>query len=248
LASGSTGNAILLRGPRPILLDAGLPTGALEARLAEAGCAPHDLGGIILTHEHSDHARGAADLARRHSVPLVATPGTLAAVPSAGEERLALPYGQDLDLHGFHVRLFPVAHDAAQPAGVRVERGGRALAYLTDAGHHTDDVAAALSGAHHLLIESNHDPDLLRHGPYPERLKRRIEGGRGHLSNDACGSLLARVVDERTRRVLLHHLSRTNNTPELALATTHAILHRGARPVPELLAAPPRGPFGPFPF
>lgn len=160
--------------------------------------------------------------------------------------RRILQVGEDASLAHFTLSLFPVEHDAAQPAGVRIKNGNAALGYLTDTGRVTPSIFAGLEGCTQLLVESNYDPDMLRHGTYPQPLKRRISGGRGHLSNDACGALLRQVITPRTERVVLHHLSRYNNTPELALATNHAILHRARVQAPDMLAAPPDGPFGPF--
>lgn len=137
-------------------------------------------------------------------------------------------------------------HDAAQPAGVRIDDEDGSFGFLTDAGRITPAIVGALRGCRNLIVESNHDPDLLRHGPYPEPLKRRIAGSRGHLSNDACGALLSRVVTAATRRVVLHHLSRFNNTPGLALASAHARLHRAGLTPPGLAAARPDVPTGPF--
>lgn len=218
----------------------------MEQRLRAVGVDPGRLNAILLTHEHSDHSRGAPRLATDHGVPVLATPGTLAALPPGEYEKRPVAYGVTTAVGDHEVSFFPVEHDSAEPAGIRLSRLGRVLAYLTDTGHVTPAVESGLHGAHHLLVESNHDPDLLRTGPYPERLKRRIQGGLGHLSNDACGALLGRILDPGVRRVVLHHLSRLNNTPELAVATNAAILHRLGRLPPALVAAPPDGPFGPF--
>ena len=246
LGSGSSGNAILVGGSRPWLIDAGLRAPLLEAHVRACGQDPARLAGMVLTHEHADHARGAARLSAVYGVPVYGTEGTLAALPGGDYERRPMAYGAPFSLAGATLELFPVLHDAAEPSGVRLERAGRSLTYLTDAGQATPTLIGALRGANHFLIESNHDPDLLRSGPYPEMLKRRIRSGHGHLSNDACGDLLAQTLTSDVRRVVLHHLSRMNNTPELALATNHAILHRrGLRPI-EMVAAPPNGPFGPF--
>jgi len=246
LGSGSSGNAILVGGSRPWLIDAGLRAPLLEAHVRACGQDPARLAGMVLTHEHADHARGAPRLATDFKIPVYGTAGTLAALPDGDYDRRPLEYDDPTQVADATLELFPVLHDSAQAAGVRFTRDGRTLAYLTDAGQVTPRVVRSLRDAHHLLVESNHDPDLLRSGPYPDMLKRRIRGGHGHLSNDACGELLSQVVTSDVRNVVLHHLSRMNNTPELALATNHAILHRrGLRPL-SLVAAPAYGPFGPF--
>lgn len=209
---------------------------------------PLSIAGIVLTHEHADHARGACALASRLGVPLVATPGTLGKLPDGDFDRVPLSPGPTHHLDGFDLRLFPVPHDAGQPVGIRLQHGDSTLGLLTDAGRITAEMVEGLRGCDHLLIEANHDPDLLKAGPYPTPLQERIRGGHGHLSNDECGQLLGRVVTSATRRVILTHLSRTNNTPELALATTHALLRRAGRLPSELVAAPPDAAFGPFSF
>lgn len=231
-----------------LLLDCGLSAAQVLRRFREAGRDPAELGGIVLTHEHADHARGAPALADRLGIPILASPGTLDAVPAGAYERVPLRPGTRHAQGPFTVRLFPVTHDAAQPMGIVLEAEGTRLGLLTDAGEVTPTVVENLHGCHHLLVESNHDPELLRNGPYPVPLKNRIGSRHGHLSNDDCGRLLTRVVSEETRRVVLAHLSRFNNTPELALATNHALFRRAGRAPPEMVAAPPSGPFGPFPL
>lgn len=248
LGSGSTGNAILVRGEQSLLLDCGFSAREMQRRLDAAGFAGGDLAGILLTHEHADHARGAPRLAAELEIPILGTAGTLAALPEGPYERRAIALNASTRFAGLDLHLFPVEHDAREPAGVRLSNGNGSLGLLTDAGRVTPSLVEALRGCHTLLVESNHDPDLLRSGPYPAPLKHRIAGGHGHLSNDACGQLLQRVITPDTRRVILHHLSRFNNTPELALATNHAILERSHQVPAELLAAPRDGPFGPFPL
>lgn len=246
LGSGSSGNACLVRGDTGLLLDCGFSAAELLRRADDAGWDPRDIRGILLTHEHADHARGASTLAARLGVPVLGTPGTLRKLPDGAYERHPLAPGERHTWGGFDLHLFPVSHDAAQPVGIRVTHAGRSLGLLTDSGQASAPIVEALNGCDHLVVESNHDPDLLANGPYPATLKHRIRGSHGHLSNDACGELLTRVVTDRTRLVVLSHLSRVNNTPELALATNHALLRRGGREALRLLAAPPNGPFGPF--
>lgn len=246
MGSGSSGNAILLEGDRSLLLEAGFPHKVLLERIARAGANAQRIDGIVVSHEHGDHSRGAARLAEELGVPVIATRGTLDALDLGEAESEAIEYGSQLDVGGWNVGLFAVDHDAAQPAGLLVQRAGTRLGYLTDVGRASAENTETLRGCHHLLVESNHDTDLLRNGPYSTRLKRRIQGTHGHLSNDACGAFLQSVITAQTRRVVLHHLSRSNNTPQLALATNHAILHRTGQVPPAMVAAPAHGPFGPF--
>lgn len=248
LGSGSTGNAILLRGQRSLLIDAGFSCRTIEERMGQAGTDPSSLAAVVITHEHGDHSRGAARLAKRHGVPLVATAGTLRALGAPPEHAVPLEYGKVLSLDDYAIQLFRTEHDSAQPAGVRVDHGGHSIGYLTDTGRVTPEAERALADCGHIFMEANHDPHLLANGPYPEALKRRIRGAHGHLSNDVAAQLLTRLLGSHSRQVVLHHLSRYNNTPELALATVHAVLHRMRVSAPPLAAAPAHGPFGPFAF
>jgi phosphoribosyl 1,2-cyclic phosphodiesterase len=228
LASGSSGNALLVRiGPARLLVDAGLPLPLLAARLAAAGTAPGELDAILVSHEHADHARGLPELAARHpGVPILASPGTARAL--AREQRVAaeprLAQGTALLVAGSVVAPFAVPHDAAQPVGLRIERGDFALAVATDLGEATPTVVRALSGCRAVVLEANHDLDLLAGGPYPPFLKRRVTSRRGHLSNDQAAALLARVAGPWLQHVTLAHASAANNSPERALAAaTHAL-------------------------
>lgn len=228
-------------------MDCGFSARTTLARLDALGVDPASLAGIVVTHEHGDHAGGAARVARRLGIPVLATPGTLAGMHDAsGYDRRALAPRRWHRFAGFDVRLFPVPHDAREPTGVRIRHGGHDLAVVTDAGEWDDGIVNEVRDADVLYVESNHDVDLLTRGPYPPALQRRIVGRHGHLSNDACGRLLSRSIGPRTRRVLLGHLSRHNNTPELALATNHALLERAGVAAPDLVAADPVCPVGPW--
>jgi phosphoribosyl 1,2-cyclic phosphodiesterase len=247
LGSGSTGNAVWVQGDSGVLVDCGFSVRRTLERLDALGADPARLAAIVVTHEHSDHAGGVGPVARRLGVPVYASHGTLDALRDMqGVERHPLVPGRHVDVDGFRVHAFGVQHDASEPIGIRLEHGGRAVGILTDTGAWDEEVCRRLSDADALVVESNHDEDMLATGPYPAALKRRIQGNHGHLSNRACARLLARTVGARTRRVVLGHLSRFNNTPELALATSHAVLER-ARRVPRFLdAAGPSVPIGPF--
>lgn len=238
----------MLAGERSLLVDCGLSAREALRLIRQAGHNPATLGGILLTHEHADHARGAPALAQQLGIPVLATRGTLAALPRDSFEHVPLQMGHPHSEEEFTIVPFPVSHDAAEPAGYRIEAHGRSLGLLTDAGEVTTSVVDGLRGCHHMVVESNHDPDLLTKGPYPQPLKRRIRSRYGHLSNDDCGRLLGRVLSPHTQRVVLGHLSRTNNTPELALATNHALLRSQGVLAPPMVVAPPVGPLGPFAF
>ncbi|GAB4460466.1 MAG: MBL fold metallo-hydrolase [Armatimonadaceae bacterium] len=222
LASGSTANALLVvGGGAAILLDAGLGMRKLKNELERRGITPGQLTGILLTHEHGDHVRGAVALARKYGVPLIGTEGTLQTL--FVQERRETPHrvlaaGAEQGFGPFGVRALPVTHDAADPTGFRVEVGGQAVVYATDTGTVTPELRDACAGAALLAIESNHDIHKLRFGPYPDAVKARILGRTGHLSNNAaCDLLLGHVEAHGPVCAWLSHLSEVNNTPRMAL-------------------------------
>ncbi len=222
LASGSSGNALLLvAGSDSLLIDAGLGIRTIKREMEARGVCPSSLRGVLLTHEHIDHVRGAVPLARKYAAPLVSSAGTLEML-FAQERRDAphaiLPPNTEAGFGPFGVRAVPVSHDAAEPVGFRVSVGDFSLAYATDTGTITPEFRDACKDVSLLAIESNHDIHKLRFGPYPDSLKARILGSRGHLSNNAaCDLILSHVDDCGPLCVWLSHLSETNNTPRMAL-------------------------------
>jgi phosphoribosyl 1,2-cyclic phosphodiesterase len=235
LASGSAGNCALLEaGAGRILVDAGLSGSEIERRLAAVGADARDLAGILITHEHADHVRGAGILARRHRVPVFLTRGTHAAERRHLGE---LPFvehvepGREFELQGVGVRPFSTPHTRqggglADPVAYCFFRGGAKAGYATDLGHPTGLMAQHLAGCRLLVLEFNHDPGLLVRGPYPWPVKQWIKGQGGHLSNEQAARLLERVLHDRLDGLVLAHLSETNNTPELARAAAHEALVR----------------------
>ncbi|MCB0216954.1 MAG: MBL fold metallo-hydrolase [Chloroflexi bacterium] len=231
LASGSSGNALFLRaGETRILVDAGIPAARIERGLAELGESADALDAVLLTHEHADHVRGLGGLlAPRPELRVLATAGTRRALESArgdlGKSGLrpawgaALVAARGVDLGQLRLRPFPLPHDAAEPVGFRFEAGDRAIGLATDLGSSTPVVERSLAGCSVLILEANHDLDLLARGPYPVFLKRRVASHQGHLSNAQAASLLQRLAGPALRHVVLAHLSRTNNRPDAALRT-----------------------------
>ncbi len=236
LYSGSSGNALLvLADGAAILVDAGLPGRTVTDALARAGVAPERLAGILVTHEHSDHIKGVGVLARRYRLPVYANAGTWnGMLPFTGEipapQVRVFETGRDFFLGGMNVLPFGTPHDAAEPVGFAFRQGGSKLSILTDAGHVNAPMLDAVAGSGLILIESNHDVDMLKAGPYPYPLKKRILGDRGHLSNDACGAALAALYGRGVRRAVLGHLSRENNYESLALATVRGALRENGIP------------------
>lgn len=234
LASGSKGNSIWVEAEgQALLIDAGLSGRELTARMALRGLEPKKLTAILLTHEHIDHARSAGVLARRFNLPLYLNAPTLKrAAPLLGkiEPRLFLT-GHSFELGPFLVHAFATSHDAAEPVGFTFGLGKDPLLGLaTDMGQATHLARQRLGGVAALILEANHDPTMLHQGPYPWPLKQRIRSRQGHLSNEDSAELLAQLAHEGLGRVVLAHLSETNNLPEKALAAATARLN-GQRPL-----------------
>ena len=219
LGSGSRGNALLVAaGATRLLVDCGFGLRETERRLAQFGVGAAYLQGILVTHEHSDHLRGVAALARRHGIPVWATTGTWSRSPGAGVERLHLiaSTGPGFQVGDIRVEPFPIPHDAREPCHYVLESGGRRLGLLTDSGHVTRHIRHRLSECDALVLECNHDAEMLRHGPYPPFLRARVGGDFGHLGNHQAAELVDQLPHRHLTRLLLAHLSEKNNHPELA--------------------------------
>ncbi len=241
-ASGSSGNCMLLsEGDTHILIDAGISAQRIRNSLKQADLTIQDITGVLITHEHSDHVSGLKTLLKSCSLALY-TPHTVAArlcgaIPDAVDHIKVIPVGESFPVGGVMVRAFHTPHDTDESVGYRVT-GRATFAIATDMGHVTEEIVDGLSGAGTVLIESNHDPEMLVSGPYPYSLKRRILSDRGHLSNEDCACLAARLALAGTRTVILGHLSRENNRPELARRTVEqSVRDRDVR----VFCAPPSG-------
>jgi phosphoribosyl 1,2-cyclic phosphodiesterase len=235
LGSGSGGNCVVVEsGPHRILIDAGFACREIERRLALVGVDPKSLSALILTHEHVDHCRGAARLAKRHRLPLYATRGTLDGWgfrPEVADAAIVLRSGEPVEVPGFVVEPFAIPHDAREPVGFLVQDGlGRRVGLAADLGCRTQLAWGRLAESDLLLLETNHDLDMLRTGPYPWALKQRVAGRHGHLSNREAAEGLAELVSSRLRWVVLYHLSRTNNLPALAAEAVAEALGRESCP------------------
>lgn len=233
LASGSSGNSILVCNEETgILIDAGLSGRELILRMKSIGFDPQKLCAILISHEHLDHIHGAGPLARKLKVPIVANAATLSAMHShIGEtDTIQQRTGSMVDLNGILVKSFSIPHDAADPVGFRFERGKDLICSATDIGEPTETLFRAMAGCQLIILEANHDPSALDSGPYPERLKQRIRGPLGHLSNFQAADLITRHVEEQNPSCFwLAHLSDKNNTPRLALNTVDAVLNESPR-------------------
>lgn len=261
LASGSSGNALLVQtGRTAVLVDAGLSARTLTSRLRQVGVTPSMLSAVLLTHEHSDHASGAVAFASQHDLPLISDPRTVAAVleqPSAARwatqsgqafsaravERVELVVGESTKVRDLEIRSFPVSHDAVAPCGYVLSTGAWKVCVAIDTGEAHEPMIEAMRGTQLVVLEANHEKERLLAGPYPWHLKRRILGATGHLSNEQASQALLRVLDDRPCWVWLAHLSRTNNTPDLARAQVRdALVREGLRHIALQVAPPGVGP------
>jgi phosphoribosyl 1,2-cyclic phosphodiesterase len=257
LGSGSSGNALLVQAGQTVaLLDAGFPARILATRMRQVGVAPERVAAIFLTHEHGDHTVGAVSFAQSYGAALIADPRTLAAVMAQAArqpdyaatsarriERVEMNVSATATTGALTIRSFPVAHDAVAPCGYVISSGAWKLCYVTDTGSISEPIIEALREASLLVIESNHDRQKLLAGPYPWHLKQRILSPTGHLANDQTGDALLRVLDDTPRWVWLSHLSRTNNTPDLARAALRERLRQvGLNGVAPQVAPPSLGP------
>ncbi len=233
LGSGSKGNGTLvMAGSALLLVDCGFSARETEQRLARLGLTATDLSAILVTHEHGDHVRGVGALARRYRLPVYASPGTFIGMDSGrhGVEHCACEEvvpGRVFSVAGVDCLGVSVPHDARQPCQYVFAHGGRSLGVLTDLGSITPTVVEAFGDCDGLMLECNHDPDLLMQGPYPPALKRRVGGAYGHLSNQQAAALLAQCNVDRLQHLVLSHLSEQNNTPTHASNSVAAVVEQG---------------------
>ena len=228
LASGSGGNACYIEtGQTRLLIDAGLSCSECVKRLNSLGVNPASLEGLLITHEHVDHTRGAGTLARRLRIPVYINNATFRrGMRSLGNlsQPVIIRTGQPMMVKDLLVETFTKCHDAADPMGIVVTWQGVRLGVITDLGRSTPVVEARLTGCHALVMEFNHDERMLEEGPYPLEVKRRIRGPDGHLSNGQAKDLLMCLSHQELRWVVPAHLSETNNLPEKALRMSKAAL------------------------
>lgn len=251
--SGSSGNCYYFYNDTDTLMvDAGTGVRLLKRNFSVYGLSLSRVSNILITHDHADHVKSVGSISHSLGIPVWATAKTHEGIQHnysahrkvASELRRTIEPGQTYSVGAFGVTPYPVPHDSMDCVAFRIEYQGMTLCVLTDVGHVTDELKPLVGAADHLIIEANHDSEMLMAGPYPEYLKARIAGGAGHLSNHHCADLLREQAGDRLRNVWLCHLSEENNHPELARKTVEAALRDryGAAGGPALHVLPRRVP------
>ena len=230
LCSGSSGNATYIEaGGAKILIDAGLSCKRITELLLRIGVDPHALSAILVTHEHNDHIRGVNILSKKFDLPVYANADTWSAMRPqmfgvAPKNVCVFESDRDFYLAGVRVLPFSIPHDAVHAVGFTFSAEGHKAGVCTDLGHVDARILSILSGCDLLLFEANHDVDMLMAGGYPYLLKKRILSGNGHMNNDDCGKALVKLHETGVKNVILGHLSRENNYPELAMVAVRSVL------------------------
>jgi phosphoribosyl 1,2-cyclic phosphodiesterase len=240
LASGSSGNCFYVKeGDSAILIDAGISCRQILERLAILRQNPEDIRAIFVTHEHSDHTRGVDVLARNFEIPVYATSGTINNSFLCSDDNLInrIKNDETLRVGRMEIEAFSKSHDAADPISLRV-RNGKTVSVITDIGYASKEVCESVSDSDFLVIESNHDINMLENGPYPYFLKKRIMGDRGHLSNLNSGLCVLEHGTRKLKNVMLAHLSEINNTQNLALSTFRNLMRERRDLRPRILLSP----------
>ncbi|MBQ8799895.1 MAG: MBL fold metallo-hydrolase [Lachnospiraceae bacterium] len=250
IASGSSGNCVYVgNGETHLLVDAGISGKRIEQALASIGTGADRLKGILITHEHSDHIQGIGVLARRYGIPIYGTAETLCGMLKGKTSVGKIPEGlfhevkpeEPLWFDNLMVHPHSISHDAANPVCYTFEAEGKKASLVTDLGMYDEHILEAVKESEILYLESNHDVNMLMVGAYPYYLKQRILGERGHLSNDSAAKLICEVLHPELKHVILAHLSKENNLPELAYETVRIELQAAAAkrglPMPDLFVA-----------
>ena len=229
LYSGSSGNSIFISsGNTNILIDAGMPGKAIDSALDSIDVNPKEIDGIFITHEHIDHVKGAGIISRKHDIPIYANEETWCAMEKSlgkvKEHNIKVLKERHISIKDIDIINFSIPHDAANPVGYTAICGNKRVSIATDLGCFTEEVERNIKDSNVILLESNHDVEMLKFGPYPYNLKRRILSNVGHLSNEACGNAIMNLLDGNHKDIILGHLSKTNNYPDLAYETVTSVL------------------------
>ncbi|WP_373370320.1 MBL fold metallo-hydrolase [Irregularibacter muris] len=230
IASGSSGNCIYVEsGKTKVLIDAGLSGKRITQGLGQIGVDGEDLDGILITHDHSDHVKGVGILSRKYNIPIYSNVSTWEEIKQKmgkinPEHIQHFQSNKSFDIKDFHIKPFPTSHDACDSVGFCLYGNNKKISIATDLGYISKDILEELTGSDMVILEANHDEEMLKVGPYPWYLKKRILGEQGHLSNESAGNALVKLVEKGLKKVLLAHLSKENNFPELAYQTVYNIL------------------------
>ncbi len=229
LGSGSSGNCTYISdGDSALLLDAGFSAKETIRRMKDVGLDPDSVAGIVISHEHNDHVRGAGPLSRNLKVPVYINENSYSKVRSvmgeAGGGVIHFGVGGSFNVNGFKVSSFSIPHDAVDPCAFVFEAKGKKVGALTDTGVTTNLMEQRLKDVDYLVLEANHDVQMLQAGPYPWRLKQRIASRDGHLSNEASAGLLSRILHHNLQGITFAHVSNTNNNPDLVRVTADSVL------------------------
>ena len=222
LYSGSNGNCLLVETDEcKILIDAGESAKKIELALSNYGTSINDIDAILVTHEHTDHTKSLGTLSKKYNIPIYANKETWEAMPEQklkiieDNQKLYIP-NKKFKIKDLEIKAFNIPHDAANPCGFNIINNGKKISVAIDLGHADETVVKNLKNSCFALIEANYDLDVLQYSKYPYYLKKRISGPDGHLSNKATGELISSLVDSGLNHVMLGHLSKENNFPELA--------------------------------
>lgn len=248
IASGSSGNCLYVGSDEThILIDCGVSCKKIEAGLLSFGINPYELSGILVTHEHSDHIKGIGTLSKKYQIPIYGTIETLAAIKRNAcgkavpmELLMNISTSYSFNIGDVEIVATEVAHDAAHPVCYRLNCGADSIAMATDLGDYDDSIIEHLKDAEIIYLESNYDPEMLMVGPYPYYLKQRIDGPLGHLSNEVSTELIEKVLHPNLKHIVLAHLSKENNYPEIAFQTHKNMLDKAwnySVKTPELVVA-----------
>jgi phosphoribosyl 1,2-cyclic phosphodiesterase len=232
LGSSSSGNTTLLSdGSSHILIDVGLSGRETVRRLREIGMEPEDISAVVVSHEHGDHCRGVGPFVKTLDIPVFITDGALenSRIIMDPKKRRRIIAGDSFEINGIQFTGFSTPHDAADPLGFIIEKEGIKIGIVLDLGYLSNLVLERLKGCDGIIIESNHDIQMLKAGPYPWALKQRVMSRRGHLSNDSVAEFLKNNFDGKAAHVVLAHLSKQNNLPEIALLSAQRALEARCR-------------------
>ncbi|MHC6181459.1 MBL fold metallo-hydrolase [Clostridium sp. JNZ X4-2] len=230
LYSGSSGNSVFLASHNAkVLIDAGLSGKSIEKALVRIGYNPSEIDAILVTHEHIDHIKGVGVLSRKYNIPIYANSLTWKAmikcIGKIRENNIKIISTNYISIKDMDITSYSISHDAVDPYGYAVNCGNKRACVATDLGFISEKTKSILKDSDVLLLESNHDVEMLKFGPYPYELKRRILSKTGHLSNDDCGKAILDILNSRFKRIILGHLSKINNYPELAYQTVVTTLN-----------------------